>query len=157
MASKPMQMDVFKASPTQLKVKRLARSAELPTYATAGAACFDLKALRGMVVPVNSSRMVETGLAFEVPKDHVMLLFSRSGHGATKSVSLSNCVGVIDSDYRGEVKASLRNDGSEAFRIYDGDRIAQAMVIHASQVELIEVEELGETDRGAGGFGSTGV
>lgn len=137
-----------------LKVKRLHPDAKLPTYATAGAACFDLAALRGgEVEPTNRFR---TGLAFEVPAGHVMLVFSRSGHGFNNDVRLANCVGVIDSDYRGEVEVKLTADGAPVY-VTSGDRIAQAMVLPVQQFTILEAAELSVTDRGEGGFGSTGV
>lgn len=133
-----------------------------PKYATVGSACFDLRALIGYgdhyysAIPPGGSRVIDTGLAFEVPQGYVMLVFSRSGHGFGHGVRLSNAVGVIDSDYRGEVKVALTNDGKNTFGVRNGERIAQAMVIPVQQVELIEVSELSDTARGTGGLGSTG-
>lgn len=145
----------------KLKIRKLHQDAIVPQYATAGAACFDLHA-----VGVGTTRSVysgipvtvRTGLAFEIPHGWVMLIFSRSGHGFTRDTRLANCVGVIDSDYRGEVKVRLTRDTSctDAMSVRDGDRIAQAMLVPAAQWELEEVEELSDTARGAGGFGSTG-
>lgn len=86
-----------------------------------------------------------------------MMVYSRSGHGFKSDVRLANCVGVIDSDYRGEVKVKLTNDGNEYMQVNEGDRIAQAMIIPVEQVKFIEVAELSDTERGTGGFGSTGV
>lgn len=137
-----------------LKVKLLSPDAFIPSYATPGSACFDLAALHGgLVDPANT---FSTGLAFEVPDDHVMLVFSRSGHGFNSDVRLANCVGVIDSDYRGELKVRLTAD-DQPFAVFPGDRIAQAMVLPVSQVTFVEVAELGTTQRGTGGFGSTGA
>lgn len=136
-----------------LKVKRLHPDAKLPVYATPGSACFDLAALReGFVDP---TWVFETGLAFEVPKGHAMMIFSRSGQGFINNIRLANCVGVIDSDYRGEVKVKLTTDADSAY-VKAGDRIAQAMILPIEQVKFEEVSELGETERGVGGFGSTG-
>ena len=99
----------------KLKIKKLDPHAAMPQYATDGSGCFDLVALPGDKGTFHggdtNARIYRTGLAFEVPRGHVMLIFSRSGHGFTRAVRLSNCVGVIDSDYRGEVKVSLRADG----------------------------------------------
>ena len=86
-----------------------------------------------------------------------MLLFSRSGHGFKSDIRLSNCVGVIDSDYRGEVCVKLKSDGSSNLLVKSGDRIAQFMIISLAQCKIIEKDQLGETKRGAGGFGSTGA
>lgn len=149
----------------KLKVKKLHPEAILPTYATPGAACFDLH-----VCPVNwhaSARefglqvmrgkhvVIETGLAFEVPEGYVMLIYSRSGHGFKTGVRLSNCVGVIDSDYRGQVMVAVHADRF-GFGFRAGDRVAQAMVVPVNQVEFDEVTELSATVRGDGGLGSTG-
>jgi len=150
---------------TTLKVKRLHPGAIIPAYATEGAACFDLHAVLGeyrhAVIPGDAVAF-RTGLAFEIPEGHVMLVFSRSGHGFKCDIRLSNCVGVIDSDYRGEVMVKLRNDQESADSvgtvtvINAGDRIAQAMLLPIPRVELVEVGELTDTARGQGGFGSTG-
>lgn len=140
-----------------VKIKKLHPDAIMPTYGSDGAACFDLYSLTdghvGMV-PV----MCDTGLAFEVPEGHVMLVFSRSGHGFKDGVRLINCVGVIDHDYRGEVKVKLHKDThGNGLDIKKGDRIAQAMIIPYPKVGFVWADELSYTDRGAGGFGSTGA
>ena len=138
-----------------INVKKLHPDATLPTYGTAGAACFDLYAMEGAVSPYQTA-IYPTGLSFEIPKDHVMLVFSRSGHGFKDDIRLSNCVGVIDSDYRGEVRVKLAADGIKPPRFNQGDRIAQAMILPIQQVSFALVDELSDTDRGTGGFGSTG-
>jgi dUTP pyrophosphatase len=150
----------------ELKVKKLHKDAIMPRYQSDGAACVDLHAIFEPIGPnvfvdsvmllPNESRIIRTGLAFEVPRGYVMLIFSRSGHGFKNDVRLSNCVGVIDSDYRGEVQIKLSNDGGDHFTINNDDRIAQAMLVKLPWVELIEVDELSETARGTNGFGSTG-
>ncbi|WP_297474494.1 dUTP diphosphatase [Ferrovum sp.] len=140
----------------QVKVKKLHKGAILPVYATAGAACFDLHALENGEVGACSRGVARTGLSFEVPAGHVMLVYSRSGHGFKHGVRLANSVGVIDSDYRGEVSIGLRNDSPLRFDYKAGDRLAQAMILPVPMVELVEAEELSDTERGAGGFGSTG-
>ena len=102
----------------KVKIKKLHPDAKLPVYSTDGSACFDISALELDNLPSMSGRqlftddttLIRTGLAFEVPKDHVMLVFSRSGHGFKENVRLSNCVGVIDSDYRGELMVKLVKD-----------------------------------------------
>lgn len=143
--------------PIQVRVKRLADNATIPQYATEQAACFDF---------IATSRTVEgntatygTGLAFEVPEGHALMIYSRSGHGFNSGLRLANAAGVIDADYRGEVKVKLTYDGPSG-KFIDwprvGDRIAQGMIIQSPQVTLIEVDELSETKRGNGGFGSTG-
>lgn len=139
-----------------VKVKKLHQDAVVPTYATMGSACFDLYALRDGVVACENSRSFDTGLSFEMPEGHVMLIHSRSGHGFNHGVRLSNCTAVIDQDFRGSVVVKLHNDSMDHFIVKRGQRIAQAMIIPVNQVMFEVVEELSETERGAGGFGSTG-
>lgn len=141
----------------QLKVKKLHEDAQLPEYATEGAACFDIRSVQDGVVPVNGSLALSTGLSFEIPEGHVMLVYSRSGHGFKNDVSLSNAVGCIDSDYRGCLGVKLTNSGTKDFVVEKGDRIAQGMIIKYDRISFVEVDELSETERGEGGFGSTGV
>lgn len=141
----------------QIKTKRLTPEAKLPTYATDGSGCFDIYASEGGYV--HESKAFSTGLSFEIPEGYVMLVFSRSGHGFKNDIRLANCVGVIDSDYRGELKVKLTNDNQQGwiFTVDRGDRIAQALVIPYEKVQFLEVDDLSETERGADGFGSTGI
>lgn len=143
----------------ELKVKKLDKNAIIPQYQSAGAACFDIHALTYMRKEITPGKAatLSTGLAFEVPEGFVLLVFSRSGHGFKDNIRLSNCVGVIDSDYRGELKVKLACDEGFGICVNHGDRIAQAMLLPVNQVQLLEVEELSETARGSAGFGSTGV
>lgn len=131
-----------------------------PVYATEGAACFDLQSNEKFVqIRPGESAAVGTGTYVEVPDGHVMLVFSRSGHGFKHGVRLSNCVGVIDSDYRGEIKVKLHNDGLVPFEVSHGERIAQGMILPVPRVhtfEQVSLEDLSKTERGEGGFGSTG-
>lgn len=151
----------------KLRILKLHENAQVPGYATEGAACFDLHAVIDPVpfMETQTPRYTEpvtirTGLAFEVPAGHVMLIFSRSGHGFNFDTRLANCVGVIDSDYRGEVMVKLTRDPREelvpTLRFQHGDRIAQAMLVPVPRVEFEVAEQLSITERGAGGFGSTG-
>lgn len=146
----------------QVKIKRLNPDAVIPTYGTSGAACFDIAVYAPNTNPIVMGRdacgaTFNTGLAFEVPEEHVMLVFSRSGHGFKHDVRLANCVGVLDSDYRGELMVRLTSDHEDRpLVIGHGDRIAQAMILPVQQVQFLEVDELGVTERGEGGFGSTG-
>ncbi len=140
----------------KLKLQRIHRRARLPEYATEGAACFDLHCVEYGDVPFLGSTTFRTGLIVEVPEGHVMLIFSRSGHGFKHDLRLSNCVGVIDSDYRGEVAVKIANDSRTTFSFEPGDRIAQAMIVQIPRVEIVEADTLTETARGAAGFGSTG-
>lgn len=145
-----------------VRIRKLRDDAIQPTYGTTGAACFDLyvPAYAGEYwLQPGDSATVSTGMAFEVPEGHVMLVFSRSGHGFNFDTRLANCVGVIDSDYRGEVMVKLTRDREygEELCVRGGDRIAQAMVVPFPRVTFLEVGGLSMTERGTGGFGSTGA
>ena len=147
-----------------LKIKALSpkigTDIPLPYYATPGSAAMDLHAcLDGAVtIPAGERRVIPTGLAIALPSaEYVALVFARSGLGIKHGVAPANCVGVIDSDYRGEILVGLQNSGGSDFTIQPGDRIAQLMVVPVVQPRLRLVDELDETDRGTGGFGSTGV
>ena len=147
----------------ELKVKKLHPDAKLPTYGSKGAACFDLYALDdgsplygGLPIQFIEDFTFRTGLSFEIPDGYVMHIYSRSGHGFKHGVRLANSVGVIDSDYVGEVMVCLANDSDGLFEVKAGDRIAQAMLVPVNQVSFTEVQELKDTERGASGFGSTG-
>ena len=140
----------------KIKIKKLHDDAIIPVYASAGAACFDLYALKDGQGD-NATSVYRTGLAFEIPQGHAMLVYSRSGHGFKNDIRLANCVGVIDSDYRGELMIKLTADGYSAPIFGAGERIAQAMVMPVKQVSFTSVIELSDTDRGDGGFGSTGA
>ena len=141
-----------------VKIKKLHMLAMRPTYGSPGAACFDLYAVLDNAVALYpaSSAVFSTGLAFEIPEGWCMKVYSRSGHGFKFDVSLANSVGVIDSDYRGEVKVKLRNNSSSPFVVYPHERIAQAEIVPAWQHDFAVVGDLSETERGEGGFGSTG-
>lgn len=128
-----------------------------PAYQTPGAAAFDIFAANETTPSVGTTFVVETDVAFEIPEDHVMLIFSRSGQGFKENTRLSNCVGVIDSDYRGTVKVKLKRDDDFSLSpIKKGDRIAQGIVLPIPCVIFEKVKELSTTDRGQGGLGSTG-
>lgn len=146
----------------RLGVKRLTDTAILPSFASAGAACFDLhadlKSEDGCEQIIFSyEHIFRTGLAFDIPEGYALMVYSRSGHGFKNDVRLANCVGVIDSDYTGELKVKLTIDNDGSFTVNHGDRIAQAMIIELRHVQLVEVDELKTTERGANGFGSTGT
>lgn len=141
----------------QIKIQKAHPKAVVPTYATPGAACFDLHSVHdGDFGMLWSSKVFDTGLKFEIPEGQVMLIFSRSGDGFKRDVRLANCVGVIDSDYRGEVKVKLTADCMRENYINAGDRIAQALILPVERVQFLVVDGLSVTDRGEGGFGSTG-
>lgn len=130
-----------------------------PSYATDGSAGMDLPACIDEAVTLNPGDRfaVPTGMAIELPSsDYVAYIFARSSLGLKKGITLPNCVGVIDSDYRGELKVALTNISKEPYTVNPGERIAQLVIAPVIRVELEEKDELGDTDRGAGGFGSTG-
>ena len=137
--------------------KKMSPNARVPQQSSLDAACFDLFAAHPALIPAGEAGTVDTGLAFDIPIGHAMMVYSRSGMGFKHGVRLSNCVGVIDADYRGSVYIRLHNDSPYEFRVEAGDRIAQAMVIQVPySYEFYETDNLSETLRGAGGMGSTG-
>ena len=148
-----------------LKFKRLTSTATLPTRETAGAACFDLYAdERQWLDDMRTRRMVGTGIAIELPPGHVGLICSRSGLAAKEGIFVVNAPGVIDEDYRGELKISLGRlpftpqwPSETIFLIDSGMRIAQLMILPLPQLTVEEVTDLSTTGRGDGGFGSTGA
>ena len=147
----------------ELKIKavseKIGREIPAPFYASAGAAAMDLHACldSAVTIPAGGRTVVPTGIAIALPSaDYVALVLARSGLGIKHGVVPSNCVGVIDSDYRGEVMVGLSNSGASDYTVRPGDRIAQLMVVPVVQARVTLVDELDETDRGAGGFGSTG-
>ena len=146
-----------------LNVKiKLTRGMTAPEYATQGSAAVDLRAAleedEVLTLAPGERAMIPTGIAISPEsKDVVAIIAGRSGLGAKHGVTLANGIGVIDSDYRGEIRATLRNNGNEPFKVCDGDRIAQLMFMPVMQAAFLPVDELDETERGTGGFGSTGV
>ncbi len=131
---------------------------ELPKYQSAGASGFDICAQvrEPIVIQPGARALIPTGLSFEIPLGYEIQCRPRSGLAAKLGVSVLNTPGTIDADYRGEVQVILVNHGQEAVRIADQERIAQFVLAPVVQAQLIEVSELSETARGAGGFGSTG-
>lgn len=143
----------------QVKYKLLDPRAKAPAYATPGAAAADLCAVLDAPLTLEPGQraMVPTGLAIELPgPDCVALVYARSGLAIKQGVTLSNCVGVIDSDYRGEIKVGLVNLGAAPVTLAPGERVAQLCIAPVWQAAFAPAEELSDTDRGAGGFGSTG-
>lgn len=132
---------------------------KIPEYKTVGAAGADICAYlsESIVIPSGKVAMVPTGLFFEIPVGYEIQVRPRSGLAAKNGVTVLNTPGTIDSDYRGEVKVILINLGSEDFTINNGDRIAQIIIAPVTQATFEKVDVLSETERGAGGFGSTGV
>lgn len=133
----------------------------IPTYATAGAAGFDLRAAVAIDAPAmlaaGERMLVPTGFACAVPHGYEMQVRPRSGLAVKYGIGIVNSPGTVDSDYRGPLMVCLINLGAEPFTINRGDRIAQAVVAPAPQLTLVEVDELDDTARGTKGFGSTGV
>ncbi|SIQ94766.1 MULTISPECIES: dUTP diphosphatase [unclassified Bosea (in: a-proteobacteria)] len=146
---------------TSVPLQRLAHGADLPlpAYETEGAAGLDLRAaLEEPVVLAAGGRMlVPTGLALQLPDGFEGQVRPRSGLAVRHGVTVLNAPGTIDCDYRGEIKVPLINHGQEPFRIQRGDRIAQLVIAPVTRVSLVEVPQLDATERGAGGFGSTGI
>lgn len=143
-----------------MRFQKLDPAAILPTYATPGSAGADLYALPGeepVVIPPGETAHIRTGLAAAVPVGYVGLVFARSGLACKQGLAPANKVGVIDSDYRGEWLIFLHNQSSEPRIIRPGDRVAQLVLVPVLTPSIIEVDELDTTDRGAGGFGSTGA
>lgn len=136
---------------------RLFDGAELPRYAHDGDAGFDLCLTEDCTLEPGTSVIVGLGCAFELPTGCVGLVFARSGLASVHGVTLRNCVGVIDSGYRGEVCAPLLNTSSDTITLEKGVRVCQMVVVPYVPCDLVEVDELDGTERGTGGFGSTGL
>ena len=131
--------------------------AKFPTRASKQAAGWDLYAAKGCIIEPGETVLVHTGIALEIPDGYCGKLYSRSGLSTKKGLRLANCVGVIDSDYRGEIMVAMYNDSSFVREIEVGDRIAQIIIESYIKIDKFNVvEELSNTDRGNGGFGSTG-
>ena len=137
---------------------KIGKEIPLPYYATAGAAAVDLHACldEPLLIPAGELAMVPTGLAVAIPEGCVGILAVRSSMGVRHGVTLSNGIGVIDSDYRGPLGVGLWNTREEDYTVLPGDRIAQLMVVPVLRPELLVTDALPETERGHGGFGSTG-
>lgn len=139
-----------------LKVKKLNPSATLPSYAREGDAGLDLFAVKQMVIEPGRSALVPTGIAIELPSGTEAQVRPRSGLALKHGLSVLNTPGTVDEGYRGEVGVILINHGTSAFTVEPGMKIAQMVVSPRIQVTVTEVPELSDTQRGAGGFGSTG-
>lgn len=153
----------------EVKYKKLHEDAHEPTRGSACAAGYDLYAYptapemasydgtSAMVVTPGGTRQIGTGISIEIPDGFFGAIFARSGLATKESLRPANCVGVIDSDYRGEIIVALHNDSDEQRVVQSGDRIAQIVIMPYASVEYIEADELTATERDAGGFGSTGA
>lgn len=138
----------------KLSIKRLSTSAVLPAYKTSGSVGFDLYVVGSYTVMPGETILVNTGLAMEIPPGHEVQVRPRSGLSSTTKLRV--ILGTLDFDYRGEIKIIVENTGTTPHFINQGDRVAQAILAPIVQADIMEVEELGETERNSGGFGSTG-
>lgn len=142
-----------------LKIKKLRDNAKIPLRATEGSAGMDLYACinEAVTVPPHEIRLIPTGIAIELESaNFAAYIFARSGLAIKRGIAPANCVGVIDSDYRGEVCVGLINQTGSEYTIQPDERIAQMVISPIVLPEIVVVEELGDTQRDAGGFGSTG-
>ena len=151
-------MSIAMTDQVAVRIKRLphGEGLALPAYATPGAAGMDVLAAEEVTLAPGARHAVATGLSVAIPKGYEIQVRPRSGLALKHGISVPNTPGTIDSDYRGELKVILINHGAEAFSIARGDRIAQLVLAPVTQAQWEEAAELDETERGAGGFGSTG-
>ena len=140
----------------KINIKKLEPDAIIPTKGSDAAAGVDLYAPRALAIHPGSNGTINTGLAIEIPDGYFGAIFARSGMATRKGLRPANCVGVIDSDYRGEIIVVLHNDTDIIRPVQEGDRIAQLVILPYEKIEFSEVEELTDTERADGGFGSTG-
>lgn len=146
------------SDPVAVQVKRLphGEGLELPRYATAGAAGMDVLSAEDVTLAPGARHAVASGLSMAIPPGYEIQVRPRSGLALKHGIGVANTPGTIDSDYRGELKVILINHGADPFEIHRGDRIAQLVLAPVTVAEWDEVADLDETERGAGGFGSTG-
>ena len=142
----------------KILIKRLSKEVSLPKYETNGSSGMDLAANINAIINIEPGKtaIIPTGLALSIPKGFEVQIRPRSGLAAKKKISVLNTPGTIDADYRGEIKVILINLGQESFKVEKGLRVAQMVVCPVVQVQLKEVNNLNETERGKSGFGSTG-
>ena len=144
---------------TKIQIKRLSTSVSIPKYETPGSSGLDVAAYieNNIIIYPGEKAIVSTGFSISIPIGYEVQIRPRSGLAAKKNITVLNTPGTIDADYRGEIKIILINLGKEKFIIENGDRIAQMVVCPVVQADLEEVKELSNTERGLGGFGSTGA
>lgn len=140
----------------KLNVKKVHNDAVIPSFAHPGDAGMDLFSVADMVINPTESALIPTGICIELPKDTEAQVRPRSGLALNYSVTVLNSPGTIDEGYRGEIKVILINHGKEPFIVEKGDKIAQMVIKPTYKVEIIQAQELGDSSRGEGGFGSTG-
>lgn len=146
-----------KSNNINVKVLRLNSDAMIPEYKTDGSAGFDLRTTTKMLLAPKETYIFSTGLAFEIPEGYEMQIRPRSGLSAKTKLRIANSPGTIDSDYRGEVGIIVDNTGNEPIVIEIGERIAQGVIKEVIKANFVEVNEIDNTKRGKGGFGSTGT
>lgn len=142
-----------------MKIKVKSLSGKLPSYETEGSAGMDIRAYTDEPIMIEPGKraLVPTGLFMEIPPGFEVQVRARSGLAVKHGIGLTNGIGTIDSDYRGEIKVALINWGEETFTVNDGDRIAQIVVCSYEKADMELAEELSHTERGSGGFGHTGI
>ena len=142
----------------KISIKRLSDTAHLPERGSAGAAGYDLYAdlSSPVTIPPHETAMISTGLALQIPEGYFGGIFARSGLASKEGLRPANCTGVVDSDYRGPVTVALHNDSASPRVVTPGERIAQLLILPFLEAEFVPREELEESARGGGGFGSTG-
>ena len=142
----------------KVKVKKLVPNAVIPKYGTSGASGFDFVATELTVINAGETKLVKTGISMAVDQGYEIQVRPRSGMSLKTALRVANAPGTVDSDYRGEICVIMTNTDSEgSYVIKEGDRIAQGVVCPILQVEFDEVDDLDDTQRGVGGFGSTGT
>lgn len=145
---------------TEINVKKLDPKAKVPLRGSREAAGYDLYAIlpeKSVKIEPHSTLLINTGVAMEIPTGYFGAIFARSGLATKKGLRPGNCVGVVDADYRNEIKVALHNDTDEPQNVSDGERVAQLVIMPFLPVQFNEVDELNVTKRGMGGFGSTGT
>ena len=142
-----------------VRIKKLDENAIIPTYGSEFAAGADLYACTGEAVTIapHETKLIHTGIAMEIPTGYAGLIYARSGIASKRGLAPANKVGVVDSDYRGEIMVALHNHGDVPQTVECGERIAQIAIVPFLKAEFTECDGLSDTDRGAGGFGSTGA
>ena len=141
----------------KIRIKKLRKDAKLPTYGTEYSAGADLYNLdEAVTIPASKTVLIHTGVALEIPEGYCGLIFARSGLASKRGLAPANKVGVIDADYRGEIMVALHNHSDADATVEAGERIAQLAIVPFLKAEFDECDELSDTVRGAGGFGSTG-
>ena len=153
-----MEITLGEKNRMKIKIKKLTDTAKLPTRGSASAAGYDLYAdiAEAVHIAPGETKMISTGLSMELPEGYFGAIFARSGLAMKEGLRPGNCVGVVDSDYRGPFMIGLHNDSDKIRTVEPLERIAQMVVIPYLPVEFEPVDELSDTERGEGGFGSTG-